>query len=180
MNWTDTDLCRDGHVCQLCRNKHSPFRARHLLKFLLPGNTTDFDCPFGKPWLDNATCSTSSAFSAPAAGRQPSGVSTPIAARSIPTPKQAMSALQAMLTGTKVSLAVAKTRQAICAQCNYSRLTPAGVRWCGICGCSVHREAHTVLNLSHYAENLPLWGCKHPQRAVGKGWPQGQVKPTIA
>lgn len=135
--WTDTDMCRRGTVCSLCRNKGDAgqlFRSQWI-EAQFPGTGADFDCPFGKAWNSEDK--------------------TPVARRPFPTASQAAFALQAVLTAAKVPDDVAAARQAICAACSYSRLTPAGVRWCGICGCGVDLHEKTILTLSLYGENLP-------------------------
>ena len=73
--------------------------------------------------------------------------------------------LKALATGKKVSPEVLAERKVTCAECPLMQ----GGR-CSICGCGVGAEFGQVMNLAAYEENLPEWGCKHPDRAKGLGW----------
>ena len=94
------------------------------------------------------------------------------------TAKNVASFLEAMLLSPRVSPEVEAQRLAICEKCD-KRKTPAlGEPFCGMCGCQVSREGWRVRDLTHYEENLPKWGCKHPLRSYKHkitnqeyGWP---------
>ncbi|MCX6901689.1 MAG: hypothetical protein NT105_23670 [Verrucomicrobia bacterium] len=81
----------------------------------------------------------------------------------------AASFTQAWLTARHVPADVRQAREAVCAVCEY-RLTLNGNVSCVLCGCRVNGGG-SIRNLSGYEENLPRWGCKHPARSQGKGWP---------
>jgi hypothetical protein len=84
------------------------------------------------------------------------------------------SLLQAMIRGGKVSPGAQQQREEICRTCEYMRTEKGDgpeKGWCGICGCRVGAAHHRIINLTAYKENLPRWGCKHPNRLMGKGWP---------
>ena len=85
----------------------------------------------------------------------------------------AASLARAILTGEKVDEATQKARSQICAACDKVREDDKGP-WCGICGCKVAQGDSRLTNLTAYKENLPHWGCKHPERDQGKGWPLTQ------
>lgn len=98
-------------------------------------------------------------------------VSPPVPpARPAVTVTKALSFARAVLTGRKVSAEVAAARTAICEKCDRVARDDKGM-WCGVCGCPVSAENKRIKNLAAYEENLPAWGCKHPRRADGKGWP---------
>jgi hypothetical protein len=82
---------------------------------------------------------------------------------------KATSLAQAVITGKYVSKEVREERQAICHTCRYRSLKD-GVACCSVCGCKVSSDARTLVNLTAYEENLPKWGCKHPNRKNGEGW----------
>ncbi len=93
----------------------------------------------------------------------------------------------AALGGSYVDVATQREREATCATCDHVKTDAAGP-WCGVCGCGVGGDIMRVRNLAAYAEKLDpnttveitaygkeigrgvTWGCKHPQRAQGKGW----------
>jgi hypothetical protein len=79
------------------------------------------------------------------------------------TAAQAASFLQAMLISRRVSDEVEAERVAICNTCD-KRGTDGKTSWCNVCGCGVGADVRSILNLAHYEENLPKWGCKHPLR----------------
>jgi hypothetical protein len=81
----------------------------------------------------------------------------------------AMKAAYAIATSKVVPLEVYDERQAVCRECSYARKDDSGI-FCGVCGCAVLREKKAIVNLAKYEENLPHWGCKHPERSKGKGW----------
>jgi hypothetical protein len=77
--------------------------------------------------------------------------------------------IRAVLGNEKVSPELAASRAAICRLCPHlgsKRGQPA----CSLCGCRIDM-------LVQYVENLPEWGCKHPDRAAGLGWP-GEFSPA--
>lgn len=87
-----------------------------------------------------------------------------------PTAKQLLSFLSAAAHGRYVPADVATARDAICRGCDHQRENEQG-RWCAACGCGTSAAARKITNLAAYEENLPHWGCKHPERAEGRGWP---------
>ncbi len=91
--------------------------------------------------------------------------------RSMPTLDQVKTIAQAIFSGKYVEAMLVAQRMDICRKCDKLRVTPAGVAWCGACGCRVSRKDREITNLVAYEENLPKWGCKHPKRKEGKGWP---------
>ena len=112
-------------------------------------------------------------------GPQPSGpwlcqVQAILAARRetrpAPTLGKVISFAEAVATGRYVDAATVAARYAICETCDQARRDADGI-WCGVCGCGVGKDAKRIRNLAAYVERLPKYGCKHPQRAHGKGWP---------
>jgi len=95
---------------------------------------------------------------------------TIIQRRPLPTPAQVKTFAQAMFTAKRVAPGIVEQRIAICRQCDKRRVTPQGVEWCRNCGCKVSSKSKEIMNLAAYEENLPKWGCKHPQRKNGEGW----------
>lgn len=86
------------------------------------------------------------------------------------TLSKAATLARAIATGKKVDEATKKVRAKICAACDKVREDEKG-SWCGVCGCKVAADDKRLDNLTAYEENLPHWGCKHPEREQGKGWP---------
>ena len=95
----------------------------------------------------------------------------PVEEKPTPTIKQMGSFFQALALGKRVSLDVIQERESVCRSCDNARKTEEGELWCGICGCGVAPDDKKIRNLAAYEENLPIWGCKHPERHLGKGWP---------
>lgn len=93
-----------------------------------------------------------------------------------PTMGQVKTFAQAILTGKYVVPEVVAVRLEICRRCEKRRVTPTGIEWCGICGCKVGDKSRQLDNLAAYEENLPKWGCKHPLRRQGKGWPLSSLR----
>lgn len=87
----------------------------------------------------------------------------------LPTPIQIITFAQALVTGRKVSLEIMNERTEICKKCEFARQTDDGDMWCGKCGCSVSTNDKKIQNLAAYEENLPIWGCKYPDKSKG-GW----------
>lgn len=85
--------------------------------------------------------------------------------------RQFKSLSKAIVTGVKVDEKTAERRISICKVCHYGRINDEGRGYCGYCGCKARKDAKTVWNLAAYEEHLPDWGCKHPRRLEGKGWP---------
>lgn len=108
-----------------------------------------------------------------------SPLNPPVADRPTPSARQVVSFLTAFLTSPRVERRVELKRLAACAQCDHlRRASDSRLDWCGLCGCKVSLEGFRLANLAAYAENLPHWGCKHPQRGELKpdgvscyGWP---------
>lgn len=91
---------------------------------------------------------------------------------------------EAVLTSPRVSPEVEAERLSICDRCEHRKVPSDGTPpFCGLCGCKVSKEGWQVRNLAHYEENLPKWGCKHPQRGwvrpdgTTAGWPLLHSKP---
>ncbi len=93
---------------------------------------------------------------------------------------QAATFAEALLAGERVAPDLQAAREAVCAACPFSQISnlkspmPGGAqpdRRCTLCGCPVSGGGR-VRNLAAYAERLPQWGCKHPRRAQGEGWPR--------
>ncbi len=103
------------------------------------------------------------------------GVGAVVQERSLPTIAQAKTFARAILTGKYVAREVVAQRLEICRRCEKRRITQAGVEWCGMCGCKVGRKDRELDNLAAYEEKLPKWGCKHPLRGEGRGWPLAGV-----
>lgn len=83
-----------------------------------------------------------------------------------PTPADAASLIGAMIYGEYVPDEEKTSREAICTSCD--KLTAD--QKCSMCGCGVSGEAKKILNLAAYVET-EAYGCKHPKRLEGKGWP---------
>lgn len=81
--------------------------------------------------------------------------------------KNATTLAKAMATGKYVSDEERDARVAVCRTCEYYNGSN-----CKICGChtGIKIRIAKILDLAAYEENLPSWGCKHPQRKDGKGW----------
>ena len=77
----------------------------------------------------------------------------------------------AVITGKFVDQATIDQRLAICATCVHRKTDAQGASFCNLCGCSLSPKAKRITNLAAYEENLPAWGCKHPRREQGEGWP---------
>ena len=105
--------------------------------------------------------------------------STVVERRPLPTVGQVKTFAQAMFTAKRVAPEIVEQRIAICRQCDKRRVTPAGVEWCRNCGCKVSRKSKEIMNLAAYEENLPKWGCKHPLRKQGKGWPKASPQSSV-
>lgn len=97
-----------------------------------------------------------------------------VQSRPLPRASQIKTFAQAMFTGKYAAPEVVMQRLEICRRCGKRRITPTGIEWCGICGCKVGNKSRQLDNLAAYEENLPKWGCKHPLRKKGKGWPVAQ------
>ncbi|MCX6908424.1 MAG: hypothetical protein NTY01_10320 [Verrucomicrobia bacterium] len=100
------------------------------------------------------------------------GAAPVVQKRPLPTVAQVKTFAQAILIGKYVPPVMVVKRLEICRRCEKRRVTPVGVEWCGLCGCKVGDKSRQLDNLAAYEENLPRWGCKHPQRGKGKGWPE--------
>jgi hypothetical protein len=85
--------------------------------------------------------------------------------------RQALSFGKAALTGRYVEPRIVQLRIAACSRCDLRQRDERG-DWCGACGCTVSSAERVLTNLAAYEEQLPEWGCKHPRRAEGFGWPK--------
>jgi len=83
---------------------------------------------------------------------------------------QMLTFVQASIFGKYVSEEIRQERETRCETCPYKRVDDAGIPWCAICGCGTSNVERQIRNLAAYEENLPYWGCKHPQRHEGAGW----------
>ena len=84
--------------------------------------------------------------------------------------KKAASLAQAIVENQRVLLEVSTMREKICLSCPHKK-SDGKHNYCGVCGCRVSSTSNRIMNLTTYVENLPKWGCKHPQRSKGQGWP---------
>lgn len=99
--------------------------------------------------------------------RLKSNVERTIEAEQEITFKRAAVAFAAMLLAPDVSEEIRDERRAICATCPMLRKRPKSEqKFCNKCHCNIGGSD----DLTSKAENLPHWGCKHPQRGNGKGW----------
>lgn len=73
--------------------------------------------------------------------------------------------IHALILGKRVSEEVFQKRLKICKYFRFLSIKNSK-QYCNICGCSVS-ENKRILNLAHYEEHLPLYGCKHPR---GSRW----------
>jgi len=101
-----------------------------------------------------------------------------ISHRPAPDIHKVMSCADAALQGTYVDRATVLERMEICKRCEY-RATDKKGDWCSLCGCGLSYEDKRLTNLAAYEENLPVWGCKHPNRHHGKGWPQRSIRREV-
>lgn len=65
-------------------------------------------------------------------------------------------------------------RVAICATCDHLR-SDGDQQFCGVCKCNISAASGRVFNLAAVEEKRGkagqiVRGCKHPERAQGKGW----------
>jgi hypothetical protein len=143
----------------------------------------EFACPYGVAWdalvqpprHDASEAQKVVGMVVEAMGKRP-----PITAAKV------ASFVEAMLTAPRVSKEVEAQRLAICEKCDKRKLDKNGEPFCGLCGCSVAKDGWKLMHLTHYEENLPKWGCKHPLRNYKHkitnqeyGWPlpvQGEPK----
>lgn len=158
----DSEVCKNGLFCTKCRslNAGRAWRNSLIKSYDVPNNEINFECPSGKEWINDEVKKKVN----PTILRE----NRP----AVPSFSQVKTAIKAITTGTKVSLEVMQERDEICKQCDKQRIDNNGVRWCSICGCATSGENKKILNLTAYEENLPHWGCKHPKRNEGKGWPK--------
>lgn len=91
--------------------------------------------------------------------------------RPAPTVEQVATFAQAVIRGKYVDDDTRLAREAVCANCDKQKMDTNGVPWCAVCGCGTSNAERQIRNLAAYEENLPKWGCKHPERKNGKGWP---------
>ena len=165
-NFFEDSACTPhGVYCQVCRMRHEPaHRAALLRRYGADGiNRVDFDCPKGIPW-----------------DWKPVEAPKPVQRHSILDMMRSFTV--AMLGGEYVAKDMQKERMKICSVCDRVK---DGV--CTMCGCGVGLEVKKIINLTSYVEKLDpvttvtimgapvgrglTWGCKHPKRKQGKGWP---------
>ncbi len=130
--------------CAACRRENKEGKQWRVA---ISGSES-FECPHGIPW-----------------GFQ--GKQEP---RPNPDASQVADFIAAMLLSPRVTDKVRAQRHAQCDKCDRLRVAD-GVKFCGMCGCKVSKRGFNITDLCAYQENLPKWGCKHPERGKGKGWP---------
>jgi len=69
-----------------------------------------------------------------------------------------------MPDGRSASPEIVAQRLEICRRCEKRRAGAMGVEWCGVSGAKVNGRELRLENLVAHEENLPRWGCKHPER----------------
>jgi hypothetical protein len=189
-NWTESKAClaRREHnfiVCLFCRTRGAWQDHMAAQGFQ---NPRDAVCPEGFPLWQTPPpllAAQQSQSSGDAPNQPPRSAESDAASRGSGIPaatgsarppvtlKKILSLFQAILLSSRVTEEVEQQRLTICATCDRRRVPTDGTPpYCGMCGCKVSEEGWQLRNLTHYAENLPKWGCKHPFR----GWtgPRGQ------
>lgn len=78
--------------------------------------------------------------------------------------------LWAMVEGGPVSPQTMASRVRVCGSCSYAE-ERGGTTICGLAGLKVGGTGLRWTDLTAYQERLPDWGCQHPQRSLGHGWP---------
>jgi len=73
--------------------------------------------------------------------------------------QKAMTLMAALVKHDIVNPEIMQTRLERCNPCEYLKQGK-----CSLCSCPVR-------TLAKHVENLPKWGCKHPQRGEEYGWP---------
>jgi hypothetical protein len=97
-------------------------------------------------------------------------------ARTMPTAAQIAAWASAALLVPRVSDEIRQERERICLGCPYLRIDPRDqTLYCSLCGCGVSHTWRELRNLAAFEEERDATGqakrgCKHPQRADGKGW----------
>ena len=86
------------------------------------------------------------------------------------TLSEAFKAGIAAFTAKRVGKEVLEERVGICGTCEFARSTVDGQMFCGICSCNLSADPKAIINMAALEENLPAYGCAHPDRADGKGW----------
>ena len=172
MSFFETIHCRSRAHCSVCRNKEGGRKWRdQIMKIFKDITAVDFECPHGIPWeYKKGDPHPAMATKAPARPPPSPGWKPTVSRRPIPTLRQAATFGKAMVSGKYVSKEILEERAAICGKCKFLRVTPEGVKWCGICGCKTSSEERKINNLAAYEENLPHWGCKYPNRPKEGGW----------
>lgn len=96
---------------------------------------------------------------------------TPVSEQPKPTIEDVGNFLIAQLNAKRVSLDIVEERIQTCQRCPYQSITKDGIKFCNIgCGCSLKPKRKRLIKaVTEVEENLPNWGCKHPDRSVG-GW----------
>lgn len=78
--------------------------------------------------------------------------------------------LWAMVVGREAAVETIAARVRICARCGYSE-ERGGTTVCALAGLKVAGAGFRRTDLTTYHERLPDWGCRHPRRDRGQGWP---------
>jgi len=159
-NFFKTAHCTSRVHCGTCRNKEGgrSWRKQILSVFKDTDAPEDFECPHGLSWGYTPV-------------RKQVEMDQSVLMKQPPISfKKVKSFVQAVFTGKYVSAEIVAERSVICSACEYLRTDPNGLQWCGVCGCKTSAENRKINNLASYEENLPEWGCKHKDRALGKGW----------
>lgn len=90
---------------------------------------------------------------------------------------------RALAAGKYVDDETRTERERICAACDKAKRAADGSLACSICGCGVSSEYRKVMRLTAYEElrdeaGRLIYGCRHPERAAGKGWSLPVVQPS--
>lgn len=78
--------------------------------------------------------------------------------------------VHAMIRSDRVTEDIQSRRIAACAVCDH-RLEKGGVTVCDITEAKVSGRGMISTDMTLYQEHLPDWGCRHPLRGKGGGWP---------
>ena len=152
--------CSGGSLCGLCRKKEAgrPHRKNWRKAFEGMPEGDDFECPSGKPWIDEAD------------HREPEKLSI----------ESISQILKEWGTGKMVSEEVSRDRKEICNSCEYLKNSDAG-KYCSAkkgCGCTVEPRKVAFLkvgwaDITRWEEKPGKKLCAHPKRGnkSGKGWP---------
>lgn len=191
--FTESKLCASGKVCRQCRDadRAPVFHANWRRIYSMPDG---WQCPKGLPMVSYPRIEKTRTRNKPPARPPVVRPDPPAKPTIVPitvrrthngmlieepppaTEKQVATYLKALASAKRVPLEVVQEREATCAGCEYVRWSEeSGAPWCSRCGCKVGGQASAFLRwmlkkLTEVEENLPAWGCHHPQRSKGMGW----------